>query len=466
MSRLPDQGQTQSNDGERAERPVPKTIYVDWAGLETRLHQRPQRQAEPAPRRRLVTTVDAEVKDVRRNVRDSARAVLSWVSSVTEHDSPTSLDDVLDRCLRPGPDETAVNYTALADEIRRTLDVELSPKRIKKAIEHLRTRHEKKAATMQQQRLKNSLDALRERLQANFAALSETEHDQRHELRRATATEVLHAVRCAASRLIDSDYGEGIARSMDLDGLEGRCLDFVRDVVNETPIGAKTLPDDLHRLLVALCDYEGGCESDMRLVVDGARVVADLMGPDSLPGILAQLNTLVAGRHAIDTELYWTELQRLAAEAIELHDDAATTRYLNWVRRQEEEKRLPSPLRIASYCQNNAATHVLERLFQGELDGVEVWLERAHGCLDRMSRRDSGFNLIQTTRVVYLTVLAKVTGDDSEIRALFTDLPDSKAMTLLQDLAQYDNCVEIVRAAQNHATEANPELKHQLINLG
>ena len=125
-------------------RHLPTTLYVDFAQLEAslsvqearRLHE--QTASTNHRRAKRITTVKDEVVGLRRNVQDAARAVLRWLASVTEHRGRVDLDRVLDKCLRPGSDTTAVNYTALAQEINQTLSTDLSPKRIQTAIRHLR----------------------------------------------------------------------------------------------------------------------------------------------------------------------------------------------------------------------------------------------------------------------------------------------------------------------------------------
>ncbi|MDP7693656.1 MAG: hypothetical protein QGG89_17605, partial [Vicinamibacterales bacterium] len=226
------------------------------------------------------------------------------------------------------------------------------------------------------------------------------------------------------------------------------------------------LEDDLHRLLVTLCHHDQGTEHDMRLVVDGARVVAVLSGPDTLAGLLAQLNVLVAGRQLIDSELYCAEMMRLAAAAADLHDNPQTRRFMHWVRRQPEDRRVPSSLRVSSYCLNNAATHILERLYRGELTNGEQWLAKAEDCHEQMKRRDSGFRLVKTTEVLLHTVKAALTGRTDEVESHFAGLERDAALAVLRDLADFDNCVELCRAAEGHAVRALPELKHQLIRLG
>lgn len=452
----------------------PNTIYVDWADLEAKLSQRDAASLDAqrstparAARRRVVTTVDDEVKHLRRNVRDSAKAVLSWVAALTEHDGPRNLNEVLDRCLRPGPDVQRLNYAALAEEIGQTLGVDISAKRVQTAVENLRRGGQRRVLQMERKSVKSSLDALHERLESNYEGLLASEASAGESLRRAIATEVLGAVRCAAGRLIESDYGEGIPKAVDVDHLEGQFLDFVRSVIKRKPDAgrASTLADDLHKLLLVLCDYDASGEYDMKLIVDGARVVADLMGPDSLPGLMAKLNVLVAGRTLLDSQLYCGELMRLADLAADLHEDAATKQYMNWVRRLPEEQRVPSPLRVSSYCLNNAATNIFERLFKDQLEDPDSWMQRATACVEQISQRDSGFRLLKITQLQHLVVSAKLSGDPSAAESHFKKLGRDGSLQVLEDMARFDNCVELLRASERHAVKVLPQLKHQLIHL-
>ena len=452
--------------------PGPKTVYVDWADLEAKLAARSTRiiassSDSPPKRARMITTVDSEVDKLRANVKDSAKAVLTWVSALANHETRLDLDLTLNRFLRPGPDLRKLNYAALAEEIRDTTHIDLSAKRVKTAIDHLRRSHERKAKNMQVQTVKQRLDGLRLCLEANFAALTDTEPTERRSLRQSMASDVLATVRCAAGRLIENDFGEGIPQSVDLDELQDRFLDFVRDVMrSDTPATVQTLAEDLHRLLVTLCDYDRSAECDMQVVVDGSRVVADLMGPDSLFGALAQLNVLVAGRSLLGTDTYCAEMIRLARTTLSLHDDPATKTLMNWVRRQAEEQRVPSPIRVSSYCLNNAATHIFVRLFTGELTDTDTWLESAKSYLDQIRQRDSGFLLIKTTEVIHLTVMAELSGNDLEVTTFFAKLGPNDSLRRLEQLAKYESYDVVVQAAQNHAIRAIPQLKHQLIRVG
>ena len=461
----------------------PKTVYVDWAEMEAGLSTRgahalatatqsaASQAAATRPRRarpRLVTTVDSQVSALRRNVQDSARTVLTWVATLADKQGGGDIDRVLRHCLRPGPDVQSVNYAAMAREIQSTLGVAITAKRVRTAIEHLRRHRETAGPQTKRSSVTARLDALRSRLRANHATLVNAESDDRHCLRRSIAVEVLAAVRCAAGRLIENGYGEHIPDRVDLETLEDRYLDFVRYAVSDRVATGRDegVDEDLHRLLVTLCEDDQSGEHDMRLVVDGARVVAILLGPDSLAGLLAQLNVLVAGRQLLDSELYCAEMTRLAEAAAGLHDDAQTRRFMHWVRRQPEENRLPSALRVSSYCLNNATTHILERVFQGELPDDGQWLARAEDCFGQMKRRDGGFRLVRTTEVLLHTVKAALSGRTVEVEAHFAGLGRDMALEVLQDLAEFDNCVDLCRAAESHAVRAIPDLNHQMIRLG
>ncbi len=450
----------------------PTTHFVDWQTLEQQLTARQivhRDSAASSSRRRLLTTVDEESGDIRANVRDSAAAVVQWLASVIDHDASLGPDEVVDRCLRPGPDPSRINYAAMAHEINRALDAGMTPKRLKTAIAHLRARHAAEPRTMPLPRtpVARGLAELRRALQDHHAELIADESGP-HALRRRTiGMQVLATVRCAAGRLIENDYGEGIPEQIDLDELEGAYLDFVRQRRHAAPSDQPDArPDDLHRLLLTICHYEPSVEYDMRLVLDGNRVVAALLGPTSLPGLLGELNVLVAGRALLDSRTYLAELLRLAGAAARLHDDADTRRLVQWNRRRPDAVGLPSPLRLRSYCLNNACTHVLERLHRSELPDAARWLRRASSLFDRMAGRDSGFELVQTTRVLVLTVAAEHAHDTAAIHAHFKHLGPQRSLDLIRDLYRFDNCGALCRAAEAHAVAALPALRHQLVHAG
>ncbi|MCC6580812.1 MAG: hypothetical protein IT440_10255, partial [Phycisphaeraceae bacterium] len=283
------------------------------------------------------------------------------------------------------------------------------------------------------------------------------------ELRRHVAAAILAAVRVAAGRVIDHGFGEHISAGLDLDELESAYLDFVRDVSRH---GAPASPAaELHRLMLALAGHDGSAEADMRLVVEGSRVVSTLAGPDSLPGLIAQLNVLVAGRRILPSDVYVREMFRIAEDAAQLHDDDVTQSYLNWVRRLDEALRVPTPLRVASYALNNAATHILEHVHTGELTPAATHMARAHHAIDQMRLRDSGFSLLPVTQLIEQAVAAQIAGHDAPMREYWTRLDEDHALKLLEDLCRYESCDSLVRRISEQAFAAHPALKTKLLHV-
>lgn len=419
---------------------------------------RPRKSNRDKPRR-IMRRVDESVKDIRANVKDAAQAVATWVASVVNHDADQpQLNDILDKCLRPGPQLDQINYTAIAQEINQSLHTELSPRRVQTAIEHLRAKRQ--PSTMTKPKLQDQLNALHDDLQANHQQLLSATGEDQSVLHRRIGTEILAIVRVAAGRLIEKDFGEGIAQDIDIDDVESRFLDFVRDSVQEQQ--ANTLMRDLHKLLVDLCDYDGSATCDMRLVVNGSRVVCDLQGPDSLPSVMAQLNVLVTGRHVLDSELYVTELNRLSQAAYDLRDDETTTTFQNWIKRQPTDHRIPSPIRVSSYCLNNMATHLYDRLFTGELEDANRWLPMADDALTRTRKQDSGFDLIPITEVVGLVTYAKLRNEPQIVREHLQQMGQDKCIDLMIKLIRFDNCQALVDQARAHALAVYPQINGQI----
>ena len=116
MSAWDSQSETEHSAGR------PRTFFVDWHDLEAKMTAPASAQggrgSRRSGRRRILRSVEAEVQPVRRNVKDAAEAVVTWVAAVLDNGQETNLNDVLDRCLRPGPDVERVNYAALAEQIR------------------------------------------------------------------------------------------------------------------------------------------------------------------------------------------------------------------------------------------------------------------------------------------------------------------------------------------------------------
>lgn len=459
-----------------------RTVFVDGGVLEATLSRESTAPAPHVPETRVIGRLDDRVNGVRKNVQDAAAAVLAWLSAVIAHEGKTDLDAVLDSCLRPGPDIERVNYAAMAQEIQRVTGIELTAKRVQTAVTHLRKAHTQAKADQPtpaaQPRLREALQLLDQHLRDNFQALTAHESAERLGVRRQIGVEVLTAVRAAAGRVIDRDFGEGIPDLVDLHQLEGRFLGFVRDTLNlqagRTAPARGRLEQDLRRLLITLADHDGTAELDMKLVMHGAQVVGSLLGPDSLPGVMAQLNVLVAGRSLIDTDLYVAEMLRLADRAESLHDDPATRSLMNWVRRLPEDQRLPSPIRVSSYCRSNASTRLFDRLYTGDLNPDDpaladathpprTYLQLACDTHDAMLQRDAGFTLTLTTELIRHTVLTHLTQDATAFDAYLQTLGQDRALDRLEALIRFENNDELVAAARDRILRAYPALKRQII---
>ncbi|MEM8739741.1 MAG: hypothetical protein AAGG38_14860 [Planctomycetota bacterium] len=475
---------TPADRAEAAERRRWRTVFVDGSVLDA-VTPSPERPPPPEPTLTVVARLNDEVAAVRKNVRDAAAAVIAWLSAVVGHEAREDLDGVLDRCLRPGPDIERVNYAALAAEIQQVVGVELSAKRVHTAITHLRAARKKKIDAARAQPpteappLRDALGSLHDRLRDNFAWLTDAEPAGHEALRRDLGTQVLTAVRSAASRVIDRDYGEGIPATVDLATLEGRFLDFVRDTLRRgvglpANAGVGTAEADLRRLLVTLSDHHATAEAEMKLVMHGSAVVGSLLGTDSLPGVMAQLNVLVAGRAMVDTDLYVAEMLRLAELAESLREDPATATYMNWVRRRPEDQRLPSPVRVASYCRSNAATRLFDRIYAGGIDAdapaaadasrpARTYWQLACDTHDAMLARDGGFTLTLTGELIRHVVAAQRDHDDASGRAYVAALGQDKALARLEALIRYENNDELVAVAKQWVFAAYPALRGQLI---
>ncbi len=481
-----------------------RTVYMDGELLQATAEARAMQSAGPPvvdAGLRVVARAEDEIGAVRRNVRDAAGAVLAWVAAVVAHDAGGGdLDGVLDRCLRPGPDVERVNYAAMAAEILAVTGVSLSPRRVQTAVLQLRSARGKRiqaqraaaqvsvAKGVSDEPLRAALQALDADLRSSFHELVEITGPGGEAARRAMGTAVLTAVRAAAGRVIDRDFGEGIPEHHvpHTGDLEGRFLTFVRDSVRrraDEGDAVRRVEPHLRRLLVTLADAgaragaETDAESDVNVVMHGARVVSCLLGVDSLPGVVAQLNVLVTGRALIQTDLYVAEMLRLAARAEALHDDAQTKRYLTWVRRGPEDRRLPSALRVASYCRSNAATRIYDRVFEGVLDpDAAAWADAsrpprtyrqlADAAHDAMLARDGGCTLTLTGTLVRHTVSAKLDGHDLAVREHLEALGEDKALERLEALIRFENNEALVRAARDHAVAVYPKLATRLICAG
>ncbi len=335
---------------------------------------------------------------------------------------------------------------------------------------------------------------MRTRLADHFATLNTNPAP------RELGIDLLAAVRAAAARVIDRGFGEHITDAIDLNVFEGRFLDYVRDTVGAIASAKpessclasglrSRLQQDFRRLLITLADHPlaqgriaASAEHDVKLVMHGSRIVAALLGPDSLPGVLAHLNVLVVGRDLIGTDLYIAEMLRLAHTAEQLHDDEPTQQLLRWCRRQPADagRKLPGAIRVASYARSNAATRLYQRCFLGQIDpqadapllptmrmadtGLRTsYLQLADTVLGAMETSDAGFVLTLTTRLLAHTTHAQLTGDKSDAMTYFRGLGETKTLDRLESLIKFDNSDEIVRATRRLAESALPTLRHRLL---
>ncbi len=437
---------TRSKQPEKAVRY--RTVFVDWDKAGPVLCDREAQRPAVPPARRMVTTVDEELAPLRKNVKDAAEAVLAWLADAISHDGQSNLDEVLDACLRPGPDAQGVNFNALTEHINATLGTDLTAKRVRTAVRHIRKAQAKKAVTTKAPRTLDASLALRERLIDGRDTQAQADHT-------GLALDLLAAIRSAAGRLIDNDFGEGIPASIDSQGLAQRYASF-------SAPAALTRDRAYDRLLRTLRDCDGEAESDMRLVLDGSRVVCDMLGQGSLPGVIARLNVLVAGRYLLESNDYTRRLIALADEAEALHNDPATRKLLRRIKELPEAQPTPAPLRVASYCLNNAATHLLDRLLDGRLIG-EHHLRTAQHCIDRMMQRDTAFALLRITRLIHAVTLAQLTHDTLAVDELIRGWGESLTLQVLEDLARFDNNELMLRSADHHAHRHFPALARRVI---
>ena len=211
----------------------------------------------------------------------------------------------------------------------------------------------------------------------------------------------------------------------------------------------------------------------MRLVLHGAAAVTSLMGECSLPGVMAHLNVMVAGRDLVETDLYVAEMLRLAGLAEALHDDAATEGLRQYARRLPEDRRLPSPIRVGSYCRSNAATRLYDRIHRGEFDPhapaladaslTMTYLQLADATHDAMLARDGGFTLTLSTEFLRHVVHARVAGNTAALDAYLSRLGQAKALDRLEALVRYENNDALVAEAHDHAVRVHPSLQNKLI---
>ncbi|MEM1211419.1 MAG: hypothetical protein AAGI68_03890 [Planctomycetota bacterium] len=416
-----------------------------------------------------VGRVGESIEPLRANVKDAARAVLTWLAAVVDHRGERPVDDVLAACLRPGQSIEGVDYAALAALVSAHSGMELTAKRVQTAVRHLRS-HQASQTVETPTPVSDRLAELDEHLRERFDELTEDGADGS-----TTAIEVLTAVRGATGRLTAYDFAEGLdaadraGRSVagNTDGLRRR---FASAQLDGDADSSERTAQLLRRLLVVLAEHDGTAESDMKLVLCGSALVCRLTGSSSLPGVMARLNVLVAGRGLIEHGDYVTRMEALADQAEALHGDAATRTLLHRLGRGPKADRLPTPRRVASYALNNAATRLIHRRFTGELEGVlgESALARAAAYLDRIKSADSGFALVPSTEAMLRVAEDREAGRlpggaGSAARSFFEAMGVEKAEDVVEHLLRHESCRGLVEAVRGVAAGVYSCLYEDLI---
>lgn len=475
----------------------PRTVYLDPHDLlDLPTHAQKPNHTEPsrdtASAVDLLASLRAQLPQVRADVRPAADAVLTWCDHQLRVDT-SGLPDTLDAVLRPSPDPAALNLAALARDLANVTGHELTPKRLATALAHLRQAalaHAPSSASP----TKHADNAQAEPPAALPASLRADP--------RPLALGLLAAVRQAVGRRTDRDYADDLpdpfADPVDPHALEADALNYLRASL---PGRAHASPPPLHELLLILAPLTSPQApaptptADRRLVLHAASAIAALrrpgLGPDALPAGLAHLNALVLLRDELAPPVYLAEMLRLVHAFDAIRQDPARAADTQALHRFAKRHGLPNPpglTRAASYAAVNAATRLLQQLFDGQLaadtpiDAPPTWRDAdeydhqaprafplATALLRRLETHDAGFLLTPTTRLLWHTVAVRVAGPSAHedarqaahqaALAHYQKLGPTKTAKRLADLAQHDNHDAMIAATAALAKQALPQLQ-------
>lgn len=360
----------------------------------------------------VLTSAEAEARE--KSSGQEAAIVRFFNNVLTGEDRRDEFENCL--CTRKG--ESRLDYDKVTEYFQEKHGILLAKGQVKCAVSNLRASMKKHIDEMTKKqvgvanRIQDVLSLLNG-LHGDLVQLDPLGQTQRDH----AAISILNLVRAVVSHILPADFAENV-QDADLDEIEGMILNFARSLPandKEQASDFQLLRKDVARLLQVLQDYDVESHSDdLEIVEIGTRVIIDLVGQDHLCGLFAQLNIIVTIRELITASDYASEMSRLATKATELHKDEQTARLRRRISKLPEEDRLPSPIRLASYCRGNFIFRSLAGCLVGEMNN----LEEVQVAIETVKSLDSGFEEIASWEIAYAAVAETLSFDSVKIKAV------------------------------------------------
>ncbi len=363
-------------------------------------------------------------------------------------------------CIAVRNGRISLKYKALAALLREQyrinlpLECEELANMLKATVYEMRKTYRSELREMKEktfsvsERVRAAFDRLNE---ARIAMIGLTDDSEEDIVRERAAVELINLVRVAAARVVPAVYGEGI-HDTDLDEMEGVLLSFAKSLPRETDHPqAESVGRDLGRLFDVLRDYNGDAVADdLELVDAGCRVIIDLVGTKHICGLFAQLDIFVVLKRLLSVEEFADQMERIAVEARELHDDPGTNRLRRWMRRVlQKNERLPSPLRLSSYCLGNAIFRLIDACLANEFHD----LSRINSSIQLVKQFDGGFEQLPWYRLAYAATIAERSGDASDLANMCRKLGRDKVAAILTKIRKHFEYDLVIEVATKHVVE-------------
>lgn len=307
-------------------------------------------------------------------------------------DSPES-DGERELSLRALLDK--VNANAAEDEQVELPQMMKAMRKIRQAAERAA---EKGTSMTTSKKMRDGIARIEESAQ-RLAEQGELDDTNRERL----AQNLITLQRTVTERLLVNGSGDGIASEVDTDKTEAQVFETLAPIEH----GDDVLARNVKAILLGISRYDGTPDADFDLNLSAGRLAINLVGLRNPIAPLAQLNMILPLKHMMKLAAFHADMLGLADVCEDIHRDPSCRAFVDRARKRSGAERLPSPLRIASYCLVDGATLVLHHVLAEGADPC-LWLPRVQEDVERIRRNGDGhYKLVPMTEMLLLVVDAE-----------------------------------------------------------